>query len=141
MPPKRPLPVFAVHGPSWLWMQWACLSHAVDGCPGCALPPPANVNAAITTRSSERTGPCNKFCQHLLSKVTTFAAEISPSVSMDALRETQEAIGRLVVARQQLRAQGANRAQLEANRLHLVAAQQRLSRQLLGLYLPESAAA
>ena len=60
---------------------------------------------------------------------------------MDALKETQQVIERLVVARQQLRTQGANRAQLEANRLRLIAAQQQLARQLLGVYLPESAAA
>ena len=54
----------------------------------------------------------------------------------ETVENLADEIGRIVAERQDLRACGAGDAQLEANRLRLVAAQAALSRLLIARHLP-----
>ena len=59
----------------------------------------------------------------------------TPHTSSDVER-LQRRINSLARRRQELRARGATRAELEANRLRLVGAQQQLARAAVRYYLP-----
>src|SRR6266849_3427586 len=54
IPPKRPLPVFALHPASFRWTHCACASHVVPGCHPAAAAGSAKTRAARTIGSTPR---------------------------------------------------------------------------------------
>ncbi|HEX7526438.1 MAG TPA: hypothetical protein VF327_09030 [Gaiellaceae bacterium] len=75
----------------------------------------------------------------------SFGRDMHAAQETIAVRHTVETlteeIGRIVTERQELRASGVGRSELEENRRRLAAAQSRLSNLLIERYLPQAGAA